>query len=178
MDRIKTENELIKRVFKGNEALLKVIRSLFFGIKLSKEQKKIIKETFADANTRNIVRKRFFAKFGDEAEIGQIADFWISVPEEKLVGASLDQIAQIIEPRKRLLEMFDVSIALLENPDGKQVDLAYDPEEDDELYITLLTRNKYMNAVEAGLNMMKMLAEAKDLTPEEQEAVNKKNSSK
>lgn len=177
-EQLKIDNDLIKRTFKGNEILLKTMRDLFFGRKISKEHSKMIKDTFADETIREVTRKRFYSKLGDDSAIGQIADFWIGVPEEKMVGAGIDQMAQIIEPRKNLLAMFETAFKLLVEPEGKKVDVTYNPAKDDELYIGLLTRNKYLNAVEAGLNMLKVIAETKEMTPEEIKEAALKNSSK
>jgi len=176
--KIEIDNELLKNTFKGNEYLLKVMRKLFFGFPVKPEDKVLIKTTFVNADLREVVRKKFYAKPGDEVEIGQIADFWIGIPEDKIVGADLDAITQIIEPRKNFVHMVEIALNLLENPDGKVVDLTYNPDNDTELRIGLLSRNKFMNVVEAGLNMIKMVAEMKNLSPDEKEKLTNKNSSK
>jgi len=178
MERIKLENELLKSVFKDNDFLLKTMRGLFFGFTLTEEQKKLIKDTFKGPELRDVVRRKFFSRLGDECEIGQIADFWAGVPEEKIVGASEEQISQILAPRAKVFGMFVMSMALLENPDGEQVNIEYSLKEGDKLALELLTRNKYMNSIENGLSQIKMVAEHKELTPKEIEELSKKNSSK
>ena len=176
--KIEIENELLRNTFKGNDHLLKTMRSLFFGFHVKPEDKILIKTTFTNEALREAVRKKFYAKPGDEVEIGQIADFWIGIPDDKIVGMDYNTISQIIEPRKNFIKMTGIALALLEKPDGKKVDLVYSPEEDDELRIGLLSRNKFMNVIEAGLNMIKMVAEMKNLSPDEQEKITNKNSSK
>ena len=172
------ENELLRSTFKGNEHLLKVLRSLFFGFDVKPEDKELIKTTFASKELREVVRKKFYAKIGDDCEIGQIADFWVGIPEDKVVGANVAAIAQLIEPRVNFLKMAETAMALLEKPDGKKVNLDYDPKKDDEFRIGLLTRNKFMNSIEGGINMIKMVAEMKEQSPYQMEQLRKKNSSK
>lgn len=176
--RVEMENELLKNTFKGNDHLLKVLRNLFFGFDVKPEEKELIKSTFTNEALRGAVRRKFYSQTGDECEIGQIADFWVGIPEDKIVGMSPDAIAQLVEPRINFLKMAGVAMALLENPNGKKVNLNYDPKKDDEFRIGLLSRNKFMNSIEGGLNMIKMVAEMKELSPYQMEQLRKKNSSK
>ena len=174
------ENELIKQYFKDNTKLLKSIRSLFFGLPVSEEEKEAIKQMFKDENLKTAFRKNFYSKFGDDVVIEKIGDFWSGVDISSILGSSPDYIEQIIKSRQLALEKLEKAMQLLDNPDGEKVDLEFDPESllEDPLAINFLARNKFMNTIATGLNIINILANTKAKTQEEVLQNLKKNSNK
>ena len=178
---VEKDNELLQATFKGNESLLKLLRSLFFGWSVSDADKQLIKDTFKSEDLREAVRRRIYSKFGDDAPLGSISDFWIQIPEEKLVGASEQQIYQILNSRDKTLEMLEQAIETLKTPDLKISSLEFKIVDGDnglEKSLELIARNKYLNAIEAGLNMIKTVADMKQETLEELKKRLAKQSSK
>lgn len=174
------QTEQLKSVFKDNEYLLKVIRNLFFGLEVSEQDKLMVKDTFKDQDFKETFRKKFYARRGDDANLGNISDFWVGLGDDKIIGQAPETINQIVESRKLLYTMFEKAFSLLENPDGEKV-LSGDYEANtmaDPFQITLLARNKYLNSVEAGLSFINIIANTKDKTPEQIKEELKKNSSK
>jgi hypothetical protein len=177
----KQELELLKTVFKDNEHLAKLLRRLFFGFELTEEEKAIVKTTFSTPEIKEALRKKFYSKFGDDAALGNIADQWASISDEKLIGASRDTITQITASKARVNEMLEKAMALIENPDGMKVDLSYDgvnASNSDPLGVKLLARNKYLNIIEGSLSMIYQICNMPEPTEEELKSKKKKDSSK
>lgn len=175
----KVELEVLKGIFKDNEALIKSLRNLFFGYAISEDQKKIIKDTFKDEKTRELFRKKIYPKPTDDAPIGNISDQWVHITEDKILGASKEYIYQLVESRKLTFQMLDKAMLLLENPDGEKVDVSFSPNIiADELQIGLLARNKYMNTIEASLAMIYKLVEQKEMSEDERKLKESKDSTK
>jgi len=177
------EANLLKSTFKDNENLLKLLRKLFFSFELSPEEKLLIKNTFESKELREAFRKKIYSKRGDDANLGNIADEWVSITDEKLLGIYAEDAYKIIQSRIKLYKMFEQGIALLENPDGERVELSFIPSEFvasniQQISIDLMARNKYLNSVEAGLSFINIIANSKDKTPEQLLEEQKKNSNK
>jgi hypothetical protein len=180
---VEKDNELLQATFKGNESLLKLLRSLFFGWSVSDADKQLIKDTFKSEDLREAVRRRIYSKFGDDAPLGSISDFWIQIPEEKLIGVSDFEIHKLIASRSNVLVMLKRAMEMLADPELIGSSLDFSPKDfaisgESEMAIFLIARNKYLNAIEAGLNMIKTVAEMKQETMEELKKRLAKNSQK
>jgi len=177
---MENDKDLIKEIFKDNEKLLKIIRNVMFDLEVSKEDKEILKNTFKNKEAKEAFRIKLHSKRGDDVKFGSIADFWVPLGDEALVGKSEDTIRQIVLPRAKLEKMFEVAINLLDNPDGEKVDLSYDPEsiDADPLQINLLARNKFLNAIEATLNFINIQANNIEMPADMKKFMKQKNSTK
>ena len=91
------EANLLKSTFKDNENLLKLLRKLFFSFELSPEEKLLIKNTFESKELREAFRKKIYSKRGDDANLGSIADEWVSITDEKLLGIYAEDAYKIIQ---------------------------------------------------------------------------------
>lgn len=161
------EANLIKSVFAGNEELLKIIRSLFFGLKLKKEEKEAIRGLFkSHSGLLKIFKKKFNPELEKDTPIGQTIEMWSGVD---IKGLPVYAITQAVFARKLLIEHTNKALALLEDPDGEQVDLSYDPADNkgDELHIKLVARNSFLSHVETQLSMIKLISDHKELTLDE-----------
>ena len=176
--KVEIENETLKTMFKDKEFLVKLIRALFFGWDLTAEEKDMIRKEFVQPETREAFRKKFFAKFGDDTTIGQIADAWIGISDDRIVGQTETAIKQIKESREQSMKMLEQAMKQLANPNEAKVNLTYSSSDIDPLGIKLLARNRYMNTVEGSLSMIYQMANMKDVTPETIKTALKKNSSK
>lgn len=174
------ENELIKQYFKDNNALIKSLRSLFFGLPVTDEEKSVIKEIFKSEELKTAFRKNFYSKFGDEVVIEKIGDFWAGLDINNIIGSNPQEIKQVMDSRQLAYVWLEKSMELLNNPDGEKVDLSWDASslEDDPYAIKFLARSKFMNTIASGLNIINILANTKAKTQEEVLASLKKNSSK
>ena len=97
------------------------------------------------------------------------------------MGASEQQIYQILNSRDKTLEMLEQAIETLKTPDLKISSLEFKIVDGDnglEKSLELIARNKYLNAIEAGLNMIKTVADMKQETLEELKKRLAKQSSK
>ena len=175
------EAELLKSVFKGNEYLLKVIRNLFYGFVVSDEDKKLIRDTFSGKKELIAAfRRKVYPIFEidvPDMPVGLLCDYWLDMDKE-LMGASNNAIYQRMMSKTRAMDMLEKSFALLENPDGEQVDLKYVDSVTDEFRVALLARSLYIRTVGQGLLIVKMISDKADVTPEEQEKINILNSNK
>jgi hypothetical protein len=144
------------------------------------EDKKLVKSTFNSEEIKLAFRKKLYSKRGDDAKFGSIADFWVSLGDDVLIGKTPEAISQIIKPRAKLEKMFETAMNLLDNPNGEKVDLSYDPKslDKDPYQINLLARNKYLNAIEATLNFINIQANNIEMPEDMKKFIKNKNSSK
>lgn len=173
------EVELLKATFKGNEALLKSIRSLFFGFDLTDEEKTTIKSLFSNAPLKEAFRKKLFPKLSNEVPIGQCVDFWMGT-ENQIFGASPDTIQQALLSKQQVNDMLTAAMGLLSDPSGAAMNLSYNAKsiEKDPMGIALMSRNLFIKTVETGLMFVQMTAEQVQKTPAELAMEARKNSTK
>lgn len=175
------QSDLIKKTFKDNDYLLKVMRNMFFGFDTSLADKKLISHTFSsDKELRDVVRKKIFPIFSDtiDLETGLAADYWLDI-EKEILGAHSTQIHQKIMSKQKCFDMLTSAMSLLENPNGTAMDLMYVPNlMADEWQVNLLGRSLYIRTIGQGLFILKMIANQKDESPKEEEIKKGKNSSK
>jgi len=159
--------DLIKATFAENDALLVMVRKLFFGYDLTEDEKKAVKSTFSNPEVVEVFRRKVYSVGNVQTEIGHINDFWFGA-EEQIFGAGRDTIYQAIASKELVLSMFTKAFNLLTNLDGEKVDTSFNPViEADPLGIKLIARNLYMKAVETGLHSMKVIAGMKTETVEQ-----------
>lgn len=174
-----TETELskIKEVFLGNDALLKAMRGLFFGLGITDAEKELIKTTFANDEIYNIVKNRFYPTLKKDDNIGQAQDIWLGA-ETMIFGVPRDTIVQAIQYKDRAMKMVKRGLDLLKDPISDGIHVEYNPNIPDELGIDLLARNQYVRHVESQLLFLKVIAETKKDTPKEAEERATKNSAR
>lgn len=160
------EIDLLKTVFKDNEPLLKLVRSLFFGFDLSDAEKNMIKTSFANPELREAFRKKTYPLIDKDVPIGHEADFWGGM-ENQIFGRDQHAIRQAVESKQRVLDMFIKAFNSLENPFGDRVDFGYSTESlmMDPLQIKLLARNLYFKTITTALMMIKTICDQEEETP-------------
>lgn len=172
------ELEILKSTFADRDELLKTIRNLFFGLALNEDEKKQIRDTFSGEQIRHIMRKQFLPEIQKDIPIGQCIDLWMTIDlKDKLP----EQVRYIIISRKKLIDMIEWSLKLLENPEGLKVDLNQWQQEEEipELIGTsLIARNTFTSHVDQQLLVIKTLSGLKTETVEETKARLMKDSSK
>ncbi len=175
----KEEADLIKSVFKDNDELLKSMRALFFGQKLSAEEKSVIKSTFANEALYKIVKNRFLPELDRDLPIGQVSDVWYGT-ESMVFGQTRDTIEQAVQYKDMAIDMTRKAMELLKDPDGEQIDVSYNPDLiiKDPLQIKLLARNQYLRHINDQLMFLKMIASQVDETEEERKERRLKDSAK
>ena len=156
------EKELIKGIFKGNEALLLSLRALFFGLSITDDEKTVIKGIFSDKRLLKIMHNRFLPELDRNTPIGTIGDRWLGV-EQMVSGVPRDTIQQVIEYKAQSHDMMEKALELLENPDAHDINLDYDPGELDEVGSRILARNQYIRHIESQLLFIKIIAEQKEV---------------
>jgi hypothetical protein len=156
------EISLIKETFAENDALLQILRKLFYGLELTEGEKKIVKDTFKKDQVVEVLRRKVYGTFNLNTPIGHVSDFWMGV-EQQIFGASRDTIYQSIESKKLIKTMFEKGFKLLQNPDGERVKLDAEPViEADPLGIKMIARNLYLKAIETALFTVKTIAGKKE----------------
>ena len=160
------EVEIIRRTFLDNEALLKNIRALFFGMDVADADKEIIKTTFQSPELMAIMWKKFCPSLDRNISIGQVQDVWMDV-EKMVFGMSRDTIEQAVKYKERAIEMTKKALGLLVDPSGAGVDLSYSVNDEDPLQIALLARNQFIRHIETQLLFLKTIAELPVITPED-----------
>lgn len=171
--------EVIKQAFQGNDALLKTMRALFFGMGVTDAEKELILKTFSNDELFAVVSNRFYPQLNKETPIGQAQDVWLGA-ETMVFGAPKDTIQQAIEYKNRALKMTHVALGLLRNPDGEAPRVRYVPDEivGDELGLELLARNQYVRHIENQLLFLKVIADTKKETTQETTKRVQQNSAK
>lgn len=172
------EVKLIQSTFAGNERLLITIRSLFFGLPMTKTEKESVRSAFKADLLRKIFWKRFRPSLDNrDVGIGQTVDLWAGVD---IRGQSRDAIYQSVMARKLLIDYTEKALKLLENPEGEIVDLNYDPELNisDQLHVKLVARNSFLSHIENQLSLIKLIADQKVESVDEAKARIVKNSNK
>jgi hypothetical protein len=160
------ENAIVREAFKENEALLKSIRALFFGLGVTDDEKQQIKGVFEKGDMLKIITKKFLPTPSKDTPIGQVQDVWLGA-EQMVYGSSPTTIVQALQYKSKSIEMSKKALALLTNPDGDAVSIVYKPwdgkpeEDPDPLGIELLARNQYMRHVEAQLTFLWIIANQK-----------------
>jgi len=175
--------EVLQKYFKDNERLLRTMRRVFYGLSLTDEQKKTIKETFADERLFLAVRRKFLPELDleiDDVEIGKVQDLWLGV-EQNIFGHGVDAINQTVSYKFESIEMVRKALALLKEPDSTTpVDISYNPNliANDPLQIKLLARNMYIRHVEAQLLSIWIIAGEESKSPEDIKKMLAENSTK
>lgn len=174
---------LLKSTFAENEELLKAVRKLMFGAKVSLKEKESIESAFSDPDVIAAVKHKVYGLNNLETPIGQLSDFWMGA-ETQIFGASRDTIYQAVAVKEKVLKMFETAFALLTNPEGEKISLKVESildkprSEIDELQIDLIARNLFMKAIDGGLFNIMTIAGKKEETLEDVLSRLSKNSNK
>ncbi len=158
---------LERQTFCDNEALLKTMRALFFGLGVTEQEKELVRNTFANADLLRIVRNRFLPALSKEMPIGQVQDAWLAA-QEMVFGQTPENIEQAVVMQKLSMEMVDHALGLLSDPDGTPVSLevristVVDP-----LATSLLARNRFIKHVESQLALIWIATNQKVETPKD-----------
>lgn len=160
------EFELLKSTFAEREELLKTIRNLFFGLPLTEDEKRQIREVFSSEALRKLMRKQFLPELQNDLPIGQAIDLWMTID---LKDKDDDERMRIIESRRILIEMIEKSLKLLENPEGELVDLtAWERIPRLEWFTSnLIARNTFISHTDQQLAVIRTLSGQKLETVEE-----------
>lgn len=166
---------LIKRTL--DENILKSMRNLFLGLKVSKAEKETIKATFKNDDLKVLLRKRFVPALNPDTPIGQEMDVWDGV-EKMVFGFSQETIYQAVHYKQKAIDMAEMCLALLENPDGPVPDLEYNAMKypADEWAVNLCARNIFIALVKSQIFTLYLTLLYKDPTPEGKTLKAKKDS--
>src|SRR5574343_136048 len=155
------DSDLIKSTFGENDELLVMVRKLFFGGKLTAEEKKTVTNTFSNPDVVEVLRRKVYGVNNFETPIGQLSDFWLGA-ESQIFGATRDTVYQAIMSKELVLSMFIKGLNLLSNPDGERVSInVLNDIETDPLGVNLIARNLYMKSIESALHAVKVIAGVK-----------------
>jgi len=161
------ELEILKNIFAENDELLLTLRNLFFGLKISADEVKVVKDTFSDKENRRIIRKFIIPEFDADIPLGQMTDIWMS-SVDGIKGNSPEVLNPIFASQIKYVDMLETALKLLENPEGKKVNLEVKEYEDGvKMYEQILTRNNYVKTIEGSLYSIKIMAGVKNETTEE-----------
>lgn len=164
---------LIRNTFYEREDLLLLVRNLFFGFELTEGERFIIQSSFSTPESRKVMRKVFLPELGKDIPIGQSVDLWMTIKVESDAKKDKDTI----KGRTDFLVMQETALALLENPNGKKVDLTMTIE-DTKTATDIIARNTFISHVETQLLALRALANEKVESNEEQLAKKLRDSSK
>lgn len=158
--------EIVQQVFRDNEALLKIVRSLFLGLDLTEQEKQAIKEIPAGA--KNVLKTFFNPSLSKDAPLGVVSDAWMGIDRD-IRGATEPTVYQIVKSHELRIELVQKALELLDNPDRDQLFLGYDSSTlmSDPMQTGLLARNGYITYVNQQIYNLHMLANIKKETPEE-----------
>lgn len=154
---------LVKRVFGGDEQLLKNIRSLMLGLQTSDQEKQEIRTLFSDDEVYSVFCYRFLPTINRDAPLGTLTDAWQDMTS-MVFDRSPNTIRQAIGYKALAIKMVQDSLDLLRNPQGIAPDIRYVPElhEDDDLQTFLLARNQFIKHVDTQLAFLYIIAQSDD----------------
>lgn len=163
------ELEILKSTFSEREEFLKTIRNLFFGLPVSDDEKKQIRETFSGEKLRKIMRKQFLPEIQPDLPIGQCIDLWMTID---LKDKSPGDAYTILTARSLLIPMIDKSLELLSNPELLPVDLGINPSKwvwsiSPSPEVSIIARNQFISHIDQQLATIRILAGMKTETVEE-----------
>lgn len=170
------EIELLKKTFKDNEFLIKLVRSAFYGFAIKDADKKLLKDIFSHEPTRVALRKKLYPVFEeDDLPIGSAGDFWIGT-EQNILGMSKDTIHQVVMSKDLVKKWLEQGMEFLVNPTKPQPDISFAAHmlSDDPLGVRLLARNLYIRTIGQGLLFISQIVAMK----QETKADKAKNSTK
>lgn len=173
------EAEVIRRVFKGNDYLLKAIKALLYGQPITEQEGKLIESTFSDKEVLNTFVNKFFPRFerNDDLPLNSVSDIWLG-QETDIKGNTKDTIYQVVESKKVMIEHLKKAVKLLTDTKAERVDLSVRDTIIDPLQINLLARNIYIRSVAITLEYINSIANTPVVTEKEKEIKKLKNSSK
>lgn len=154
---------LVKRVFGGDERLLKNIRALMLGLPTSEHEKQEIKGLFENDEVYTVFSYRFLPFLNVDAPLGTMTDVWQEMTT-MIFDRSPTTIRQAVGYKDVAIEMTRKALALLKDPHGEAPDIHYTPAKyaDDELQVFLLARNQFIKHVDTQLAFMYVIASSDD----------------
>lgn len=163
------ELSLLKNTFAERQDIFILMRKVFFQVKLSASEQKLLKPVFSSQPVLDIVRKIFLPEIWFEAPIGQQVDLWMTI---EIKDKSIDELAAHIEARKGIIEFLVAGLYRLQNFSNENlndsiVNFFVKGKDDKEVFVNLLTRNSFINHVEQQLNQINFLSGMKTETVEE-----------
>lgn len=155
------DKALLRALFKDRDDLLILVRNLFFGFDLTNDEKQTIRTLFQTNESRALMRKVFLPELGKDVPLGQTVDMWMTIKGEG------SDVSIMVDARWRLTQYLETALALLENPDGKKVELVLTEKPTKKVEEILISRKEFIQHVELQLQVMKQLANSKMETEEE-----------
>lgn len=169
------EKSLLRNTFSENEDLLIALRNLLFGFDMNEGELKML-ERLQGKELRKLLRKIFLPELEKDIPIGQSIDLWATLNVD---GKEIGQISQAMLARISLIKNIELALNLLENPNGKKVNLLdYKLITASSTNYELLARNTFISHIELQLAVIRMLANSVEETPEQLMARIKKDSSR
>lgn len=155
--------ELVKRVFGGDEQLLKNIRSLMLGLPTTDQEKQEIRGLFADPEVYRVFSYRFMPTLNSDAPLGTMTDPWQEMTT-MIFDRAPTTIRQAIGYKTIAIEMVHKALTVLVDPTAEAPSIYYSPElySDDELQVFLLARNQFIKHVDTQLAFLFVVAKSDD----------------
>jgi len=151
--------ELLRATFKDNDELLLLTRKRLFGLDTTKEQDDVLKATFTKALLAVMYRK-ILPNIGDNDSLSSVFDKWGNI-ERDIYGRDKGTIAQAVGAKHRVIQLTEVALKSLADPEAEQVNLGYEYNPGDELQIDLIARNQYIAHIANKIAEFKAVANTK-----------------
>ena len=164
------ELNLLKNTFQEKPELLIILRKVFWQKELTMQEDELLKKVI-NVNVVAVLRKQFLPVLDGGLPINQELDLWMTI---SLVDKTPEDAHPHIMARKMMIDYIEQQLERLEYGNGK-IKIFFD--ELDKMtakiadcsinYINLIARNSIISHIEQQLLFTKILANAKDETPEE-----------
>ncbi len=172
------ERDLIKSTFKDNLPLLKAIRKHLLGLDISEREDIMLKKTMKD-DVMKVVYKEFLPTLDGDAPLSQVTDLYLAAD---INNRNPVETVLIFKAREIVINYLNQKLATLS---GTKIEseitlksLITLDEEVDIAFTNMVARNTLIIYIESRLVDLNTLAHQVDLTEEEQEELNKLDSSK
>lgn len=173
------ELKIVKSIFADNPKLIKVLRKFFFQGELNREEK-IILDVFKQTNGIKVLRKFLLPEIDPNSPLHQYADLFVSVSTK---DRDTEFVAMEISSRLLMVKYLEQqfgALEKLENPKGFILKswIDFEGKQEKQSHIELGARNALLNHLDFQFQCIKALADAKEESPEQIKAKQKKDSAK
>jgi len=176
----KRELSLLKDVFSDNDTLLYTIRKVLFQFPMTEVEKAYIKE-YVSPEVINIFKKKLMPELGNEYPIGQLSHILMTLQKPFSIKQDEDMEWQF-EVKSLEIQYIKQQLAVLEDikspQDIKLADMATLKGTPKEKFVNTTAYIFLIGYIDPALYDIKILAGAKEETPEEQEKRLTRDSSK
>lgn len=172
-----SEMSILKNTFAEDDALLKLLRKVFFKVKLTADEKKKVAEVLTGKSVLDVLKKIFLPTISTEVPLGQNIDLFMSI---NLENKDDEQVERLLSARYWIIDNIETGLKAIETGEFvEEKDITtFECPSDLDRYTYLIARNTFITHTEQSLLQIKFLAGEKTESVEQTLERLNKNSAK